>query len=71
MKQNIKVRVDFLEDGQIVPLMFVNGKSSIIRIDRIIESSRVEKNTFKFVCRINEEVITILLEDYIWYLLNE
>lgn len=71
MKQNIKMRVDFLEDGQIVPLMFVDGKNGIVRIDRIIESNREEENTFKFVCRSNEKVITIIFEDYIWYLLNE
>ena len=70
MKQNIKIRVDFLEDGQIVPLMFVDKKSGIVRIDRIIEISMEEKNTFKFICRSNEKIITILFEDYIWYLLN-
>lgn len=71
MKQNIKMRVDFLDDGEIVPLMFVNEKGNTLRIDRIIERDRVGKDTFKFVCRINEKIITILFENYIWYVLNE
>lgn len=71
MKKNINIRVDFLEDGQIIPLMFGDEKNKIARIDRIIECHREEKFTYKFLCRSNEKVITILLEDNMWYLLNE
>lgn len=70
MRHIIKMRADFLEDGQIVPLLFADGKSDIIRVDRIIESTREGKNSFKFVCRCNENVVTVLFEDYIWYVVN-
>ncbi len=61
MKKNINMRVDFLEDGQIFPLMFVDDKSNIVRIDRIIESNRESKNTFKFICGARKKLLPFFL----------
>ena len=70
MKTKIKMRVDFLDNGQIIPLMFVNENEETLRIDRIIESNRIDKSTFRFICRCSDKIITVFLEDYMWYVLS-
>ena len=68
MRRNITVRVDFLENGSIVPLAYIDKHSKTQRIDRVINSQAVCLNINKFVCRVNDRIIEIFFDTHTWFI---
>ena len=68
MRRNITVRVDFLENGSIVPLANIDKQSKTQRIDRVINSQAVCLNINKFVCRVNDRIIEIFFDTHTWFI---
>lgn len=68
MRRNITVRADFLENGSIVPLAYIDQQSKTQRIDRVINSQAVCLNINKFVCRVNDRIIEIFFDAHNWFI---
>ena len=68
MRRNITVRADFLENGTIVPLAYIDKQSKTQRIDRVINSQAVGLNINKYVCRVNDRIIEIFFDTHIWFI---
>ncbi len=68
MRRNITVRVDFLENGSIVPLAYIDKQAKTQRIDRVINSQSICLNVNKFVCRVNDRIIEIFFDTHTWFI---
>ena len=68
LRQNITVRADFLENGSIIPLAYIDKQSKTHRIDRVLKSQAVCLDMYKFVCRVNDRIIEIFFDTHIWFI---
>lgn len=64
----ITVRADYMENGQIIPLMYWHG-NTIVRIDRIIKHD-IHAAVHLFCCRASNQRICLRFENNQWFLEN-
>lgn len=73
-KDCIRVRVDFLKDGNFRPISFIDseGKTQYIKKINYIEDRFVTtKETVKcFFCNTSTQKFILIFENYKWYLSN-
>lgn len=71
-KRYVKVRADFLPDGQIRPLMFRGEDGPIYRIDRILDvrpaaSLKAGGAGIRYICRVEDRTFHLFHDGSYWF----
>lgn len=75
-KEYVKVRADFLPDGQIRPLMFRKEDGEKVIIDRVLDvrpapALKVGGQGMRYVCRAEERIYYLFLDRERWFVEEE
>ena len=71
-KRYLKVRVDYLPDGRVIPLMYRAGDEPRVVIDQIIDvraapSWKTGGHGIRYTCRIGERFVYLFQEKAGWF----